>query len=78
MQTLTIKIDESYLSQFMHYLHQIPKNKREIIGFKQPSPQKQDPFLDILANGPTYSPSEIAQWEKDIHEGYASWNIEEF
>lgn len=30
MQTLTIRVDESYLEQILAFLQQIPKNKREI------------------------------------------------
>jgi len=80
MQTLTIRVDESYLEQILNFLQQIPKNKREIFQHTKlniPS-KKEDDFLTILANGPTISNQEANEWEQQIKKGYGSWNIEEF
>ena len=82
MQTLTIRVDESYLEQILNFLQQIPKNKREIFQHTKldisPKTVKEDNFLTILANGPTISTQEANEWEQRIREGYKSWNIEEF
>ena len=81
MQTLTIRVDENYLDQILAFLQQIPKNKREIFQHTKLdiSPKKiEDDFLSILENGPTISSIEADNWEKNIKQGYQSWNIEEF
>ena len=82
MQTLTIRIDESYLDQILAFLQQIPKNKREIFQHTKlnlsPKKREEDDFLTILANGPTISQNEADEWEQNIQKGYKSWNIEEF
>jgi len=84
MQTLTIRIDESYLDQILAFLQQIPKSKREIFQHTKIdiSPKKidkpKDPFLDFLENGPTISEKEAQTWEQNIKQGYKSWNIKEF
>jgi fructose-1-phosphate kinase PfkB-like protein len=82
MQTLTIRIDESYLEQIFAFLQQIPKNKREIFQHTKlnisPIKEDEDDFLTILANGPTISHNEVDEWEQNIKQGYKSWNIEEF
>ena len=82
MQTLTIRVDESYLEQILNFLQQIPKNKREVFQhtkLNMPSKKEnEDEFLTILANGPTISHDEAKKWEQNIKQGYASWNIQEF
>jgi len=84
MQTLTIRIDESYLEQILSFLQQIPKNKREIFQHTKLDisankiVKQEDDFLTILANGPTISEKEAKVWEADIKQGYNSWKIEEF
>ena len=82
MQTLTIRIDESYLDQILAFLQKIPKNKREIFQHTKlnisSSKENEDEFLTILANGPTISYNEADEWEQNIKQGYKSWNIEEF
>jgi len=84
MQTLTIRVDDSYFDQILNFLQQIPKNKRDIFQHTKIdiSPRtilnKEDDFLTILANGPTISKEEADLWEQDIKKGYKSWNIEEF
>jgi len=84
MQTLTIRIDESYLDQILAFLQQIPKSKREIFQHTKIdiSPKKidkqKDPFLTFLENGPTISEQEAQTWEQNIKQGYKSWNIKEF
>ena len=82
MQTLTIRIDESYLDQILAFLQQIPKNKREIFQHTKlnisPEKREDDEFLTILENGPTISHNEANEWEQNIKQGYKSWNIEEF
>jgi len=79
MQTLTIRIDDSYLEQILTFLQQIPKNKREIFQHTKLniSPiKKEDEFLAILENGPTISTEKADEWEQNIKQGYKSWNIE--
>lgn len=84
MQTLTIRVDESYLEQILSFLQQIPKNKREIFQHTKLEisankiVKQEDDFLTILANGPTISEVEANEWEADIKQGYSSWKIEEF
>ena len=85
MQTLTIKIDDNYLEQFLDFLQQIPKNKREVYQHTKldilsqiPIEKKDDDFLNILKNGPTISEEEAQNWESSIKKGYKSWMIEEF
>lgn len=78
MQTLTIKIDEGYLDQFLQFLQQIPGSKREIIQHKPAGTNKKDALSEILLHGPTYTSDRIAQWEQDMEEGYQSWKIEPF
>ena len=82
MQTLTIRIDESYLDQILAFLQKIPKNKREIFQHTKlnisSTKENEDEFLTILANGPTISDNEADEWEQNIKQGYKSWNIEEF
>lgn len=84
MQTLTIRVDESYLEQILSFLQQIPKNKREIFQHTKLEisankiVKQEDDFLTILANGPTISEVEANEWEADIKQGYNSWKIEEF
>lgn len=82
MQTLTIRVDESYLDQILTFLQQIPKSKREIFQHTKlnisSEQMEDDDFLKILANGPTISEEEAKSWERDIKQGYKSWNIEEF
>lgn len=84
MQTLTIRVDESYLEQILSFLQQIPKNKREIFQHTKLEisankiVKQEDDFLTILANGPTISEVEANEWESDIKQGYSSWKIEEF
>jgi len=68
MQTLTIRIDESYLDQILAFLQQIPKNKREIFQHTKlnisSTKENEDEFLTILANGPTISDNEANEWEQ--------------
>jgi len=86
MQTLTIKVDDSYLEQILTFLQQIPKNKREIFQHKntvlssknRDTKEPEDELLTLLANGPTISQKEATLWEQDITKGYKSWNIQEF
>ncbi len=84
MQTLTIRVDESYLEQILSFLQQIPKNKREIFQHTKIDisanriMKQEDDFLTILENGPSISEEEVKVWEKDIKQGYNSWKIEEF
>ncbi|SFV62939.1 hypothetical protein MNB_SV-12-1761 [hydrothermal vent metagenome] len=70
MQTLTIRIDESYLDQILAFLQQIPKNKREIFQHTKLNISSKkiedDNFLTILANGPTISQKEADEWEQNI------------
>ena len=84
MQTLTIRIDESYFEQILAFLQQIPTSKREIFQHTKIdiSPKKidkpKDSFLAFLENGPTISEQEAQTWEQNIKQGYKSWNIKEF
>jgi hypothetical protein len=84
METLTIKIDDSYLNQILGFLQKIPKNKREVFHHQKidvpnlSTQNKADDFLDILAKGPTLSQDELNTWEQDIKNGYKSWTIEAF
>ena len=84
MQTLTIRVDESYLEQILTFLQQIPQNKREIFQHTklEISANKiaiqEDDFLTILENGPTLSEEELTLWERNIQQGYSAWKIEEF
>ena len=82
MQTLTIRVDESYIDQILAFLQQIPKSKREVFQHTKlnisPEKRAEDDFLSILANGPTISKNEVNEWENNIQKGYKSWKIEEF
>ena len=79
MQTLTIKVDESYIEQVLNFLQQIPDNKKEILKHtSSTTTKKEDDFLTILANGPTISDSDAHKWQEDIKQGYKSWDIKEF
>jgi len=82
VQTLTIRVDESYIDQVLAFLQQIPKNKREIFQHTKlnisPEKREDDDFLTILENGPTISHKEADTWEENIKQGYKSWKIEEF
>ncbi len=82
MQTLTIRVDESYIDQILTFLQKIPKSKREVFQHTKlnisPEKRADDDFLSILANGPTISQNEADKWEKNIKEGYKYWKIEEF
>lgn len=72
MQTLTIKIDDSYLDLILNFLQQIPQNKREVFQHtkidvsQNRRVKKDDNFLTILENGLTISEEEAQIWEKDI------------
>jgi len=77
MQTLTIRVDDSYINQILNFLQQIPKSKREILQH-QKIVNKKDDFLKILERGPTLTKDELNSWEKNIKDGYKSWQIEEF
>jgi len=84
MQTLTIRVDDSYLTQILNFLQQIPQNKREIFHHQRvdishfPQDNKKSSFLEILEKGPTLSNDELNEWEQNIKSGYKSWQIEEF
>ena len=84
MQTLTIKIDDSYLDKVLGFLQTIPKSKREILQHTHTTtPQKneettEDDFLTFLRNGPTISEQDARIWEQSITDGYKNWNIETF
>jgi hypothetical protein len=84
MQTLTIRVDDSYMTQILNFLQQIPKNKREIFHHQRvdishiSQDNKKSDFLEILEKGPTLSINELNEWEENIESGYKSWQIEEF
>ena len=83
MQTLTIRVDDSYLDQVLGFLKTIPKSKREILQqSSNPVPSKsdqpKDDFLVFLKNGPTISTQDARIWEQNITDGYKHWNIEAF
>jgi len=82
MQTLTIRVDESYIEQIITFLQKIPQSKREIFQHTKidisPKNIVEDTFLNILENGPTISNLEANEWEDNITEGFKYWNIKEF
>ena len=84
MQTITITVDDNYLSQVLNFLQQIPKSKREIFHHQKVDissfieENKRNNFLEILEKGETLSKDELSEWEENIKNGYKSWKIEEF
>ena len=84
MQTITITVDDNYLSQVLNFLQQIPKNKREIFHHQKVDissfieENKRNNFLEILEKGETLLKDELSEWEENIKNGYKSWKIEEF
>ena len=70
MQTLIIRVDESYIEQVLNFLQQIPDNKKEIFQHKRldisTKSNKDDDFLSILENDPTISKKEADEWEQQI------------
>ena len=79
MYTFTIRIDDSYITQFLEYLRKIPPEKKELIEYGPDTGyDKNDDFLTILKNGPSISKTEAKKWMNDIENGYKNWTIEEF
>ena len=64
MQTLTIRVDDSYINQILNFLQQIPQSKWEIVQHQEidiPNSKivnKKDDFLEILERGPTLTKDE--------------------